>query len=143
RYPLEGYLFPATYSFKKENPPLEIILKNMLDKTGAILDQHETKIKKNNQSPHEVITLASLIEKEGSKKENRKKIASVFYNCLDENMPLQTDSTVNYARKKQGERITKKDLKTDSPYNTSKYKGLPPGPIAIPSKNSLVSAIEP
>lgn len=143
RYPLEGYLFPATYSFTKKNPSLETIFNKMLDKTGSILKQFKKKMKENGQRPHEVMTLASLIEEEGTKKKTRKKISSVFYNRLDKNMPLQTDPTVNYAQKERGADITTKDLNTDSPYNTYEHKGLPPGPIAIPSKNAIASAIEP
>lgn len=143
RYPLEGYLFPATYSFAKKNPPLETILKKMLDKTGTILDKYQAQMNKNKQSPHEVMTLASLIEQEGTKKGNRRKISSVFYNRLHKDMPLQTDPTIDYARKKHDAQITLKDLKMGSPYNTYQHKGLPPGPIAIPGENSIAAAVNP
>lgn len=143
RYPLEGYLFPATYTFTKKNPTLETIFKKMLDKTSTVLDSYQAQMKKNKRSPHEVMTLASLIEQEGSKREDKQKISSVFYNRMHKDMPLQTDPTIDYARNKHDARITSKDLKMDSPYNTYKHKGLPPGPIANPGEGSIAAAVKP
>ena len=94
-------------------------------------------------SLHEVITLASLIEKETGMNDERKHISSVFHNRLRRNMRLQTDPTVIYAIEEFDGNIRKKDLNIDSPYNTYRYKGLPPGPIANPGIKSIVAALNP
>ena len=96
-----------------------------------------------NLSFHEVVTLASLIEKETGVDEERKLISSVFHNRLKKNMRLQTDPTVIYAMINFDGNIRKKDLNIDSPYNTYKYRGLPPGPIASPGLKSIIAALEP
>ncbi len=88
--------------------------------------------KESSLSWHQIITLASLIEKETGLDSERKMISSVFHNRLRKNMRLQTDPTVIYAIEKFDGNIRKRDLKIDSPYNTYRYKGLPPGPIASP-----------
>jgi UPF0755 protein len=92
---------------------------------------------------HEIITLASLIEKETGLDSERKLISSVFHNRLRKNMRLQTDPTVIYAIEKFDGNIRKRDLKIDSPYNTYRYKGLPPGPISSPGIKSIEAAIFP
>ena len=92
---------------------------------------------------HEFITLASLIEKETGLDSERKLISSVFHNRLRKNMRLLTDPTVIYAIKKFDGNIRKRDLKIDSPYNTYRYKGLPPGPISNPGIKSIEAAISP
>ena len=92
---------------------------------------------------HEIITLASLIEKETGLDSERKMISSVFHNRLHRNMRLQTDPTVIYAIEKFDGNIRKRDLKINSPYNTYRYKGLPPGPIASPGIKSIIAAMSP
>ena len=99
--------------------------------------------KESSLSWHEIITLASLIEKETGLDSERKIISSVFHNRLRKNMRLQTDTTVIYAIEKFDGNIRKRDLKIDSPYNTYRYKGLPPGPIASPGIKSIVAAMSP
>ena len=94
-------------------------------------------------SLHETITLASLIEKETGKDEERKHISSVFHNRLRKKMHLQTDPTVIYAIQGFDGNIRKKDLSIDSPYNTYRYGGLPPGPIASPGLKSIIAALNP
>ena len=94
-------------------------------------------------SYHEIITLASLIEKETGKDSERKQISSVFHNRLKKNMLLQTDPTVIYVIDIFDGNIRKRDLKIDSPYNTYLYKGLPPGPIANPGLKSIIAALYP
>ncbi|WP_070120769.1 endolytic transglycosylase MltG [Bacillus marinisedimentorum] len=143
KHPLEGYLFPATYSFYEEKPKLELIIANMLDKTEAILTKYDLTVQGEEYTPHQLITMASLIEQEATKKADRKKIASVFYNRLENDIPLQTDPTVLYALGEHKQKVYKKDLQVDSPYNTYKYKDLPPGPIASPGEMSLKAALEP
>ena len=141
---LEGYLFPETYHFSRYDSERKII-RTMTDTfkqrvlTPDILD----KIRKSKMSLHEVITLASLIEKETGKGDERKHISSVFHNRLHKNMRLQTDPTVIYAIQGFDGNIRKKDLSIDSPYNTYRYKGLPPGPIASPGLKSIIAALNP
>jgi UPF0755 protein len=87
--------------------------------------------------------MASLIEEEATQKTDREKIASVFYNRLEIGMPLQTDPTVLYALGEHRDRVFYKDLKVDSPYNTYKVKGMPPGPIANAGEMSIIAALKP
>ncbi len=142
RHPLEGYLFPATYDFEEE-PSVEVVVKDMLDKTDSVLKKYRSEIEDRDYSIHEMMTLASIIEEEASAKADRTKISKVFYNRLDKNMILQTDPTVVYARGEQSGEITQDDLDAKSPYNTYKQKGLPIGPIANPGESSIIAAIEP
>jgi UPF0755 protein len=141
---LEGYLFPETYNFSKNTSERKIIL-NMVDtykekvKNIDLLSRAHTM----NLSIHQIMTLASLIEKETGVDNERKLISSVFHNRLRKNMLLQTDPTVIYAISNFDGNIRKKDLSIDSPYNTYKYKGLPPGPIASPGLKSIIAALEP
>jgi UPF0755 protein len=87
--------------------------------------------------------VASLIEKEAATPEERPLVASVIYNRLQKDMPLQIDASIHYALDKQGEELSLADLKVNSPYNTYENKGLPPGPICSPSRDSLEAAINP
>ncbi|WP_017435579.1 endolytic transglycosylase MltG [Saccharococcus caldoxylosilyticus] len=143
RYPLEGYLFPATYSFDEKKPPISDIIEEMLGKTAEVLAKYEQDMKKANMSPHQLLTISSLIEEEATEKADRQKIASVFYNRLRKGMPLQTDPTVLYALGKHKDRVYYKDLEVKSPYNTYIYKGLPPGPIANAGMMSIQAALKP
>lgn len=143
KYPLEGYLFPATYPFYEENPAMEDIITVMLDKTKSVLTKYEGQMVEKKFTPHQLLTIASLIEEEATEKIDRNKIASVFYNRLDEGMPLQTDPTVLYAHGEHKERVYYKDLEVESPYNTYKYKGLTPGPIANAGIASIEAALNP
>ncbi|MBC8286605.1 MAG: endolytic transglycosylase MltG [Nitrospinae bacterium] len=141
---LEGYLFPETYHFSKFTAEAKIVQK-MVDtfKEQTSKSQLLESAKESPLSWHEIITLASLIEKETGLDSERKMISSVFHNRLRKNMRLQTDPTVIYAIEKFDGNIRKRDLKIDSPYNTYRYKGLPPGPIASPGIKSIVAAISP
>jgi UPF0755 protein len=143
RYPLEGYLFPATYSFADKKPPISDIIEEMLKKTEEVLAKYEQNRKAVNMPVHQLLTMSSLIEEEATEKADRKKIASVFYNRLRKDMPLQTDPTVLYALGKHKDRVLYKDLEVQSPYNTYIHKGLPPGPIANSSEMSIKAALEP
>ncbi len=141
---LEGYLFPDTYNFSKHTSEKKIVQK-LLDVYKEKAKKHDLKERAQSVklSFHQIITLASLIEKETGLDEERKLISSVFHNRLKKNMLLQTDPTVIYAITKFDGNIRKKDLKIDSPYNTYKYRGLPPGPIASPGIKSIIAALEP
>lgn len=143
KYPLEGYLFPATYPFYKPNPSVEEMVTAMLDKTRTILSSYSDQSEEKKLSVHKLLTMASLIEEEATEKADRKKISSVFYNRIDKGMKLQTDPTVLYAQGKHKERVVYQDLEVNSPYNTYKHTGLPPGPIASAGKMSIEAALDP
>jgi UPF0755 protein len=96
-----------------------------------------------NLTEYELVTVASLIEKEASKPEERPLVASVIHNRIRKDMPLQIDASVHYALGKQGEELSLADLEVNSPYNTYENEGLPPGPICSPSRQSLEAAIDP
>ncbi|MDF0728587.1 endolytic transglycosylase MltG [Cytobacillus sp. S13-E01] len=142
-YPLEGYLFPATYPIYKEKPTIEDIVQTMLNKTEEILIKFQGAAEEKEMSVHTLLTMASLIEEEATAKTDRQKIASVFYNRLDIGMPLQTDPTVLYAIGAHQERVLYEDLEVDSPFNTYKINGLPPGPIANAGEMSIEAALNP
>ncbi|WP_462412306.1 endolytic transglycosylase MltG [Neobacillus sp. Marseille-QA0830] len=143
KYPLEGYLYPATYPFYKTNPSVEEMVTAMLGKTEDVLADYSDEMGQKNLSVHQVLTMAALVEEEATEKTDRKKIASVFYNRIDKGMPLQTDPTVLYAEGRHKERVTYQDLEVNSPYNTYLHTGLPPGPIANSGKSSIEAALEP
>ena len=141
---VEGYLFPDTYNFSKNTSEKKIVQK-FLEVYREKVSKHDLKKRAQsiNYSFHQIITLASLIEKETGVDEERKLISSVFHNRLKKNMLLQTDPTVIYAIDNFDGNIRKKDLKIDSPYNTYMHRGLPPGPIASPGIKSIIAALEP
>lgn len=141
---LEGYLFPDTYKLTPGTSPakiVEMMVANFRQKFGDHLAFIST-----GRSVHETVTLASIVETEARIPGERPVIASVFLNRLDRNMPLQADPTVIYAMKLQGEwdgNIQRADLLMDSPYNTYRNRGIPPGPIANPGLASLQAAANP
>lgn len=143
-YPLEGYLFPDTYSFNGKDVTVKDIFKAMLDKMDNVLTECNAK----NKNIHDILTLASIVELEGVDSTSRKTIANVFYNRLDANMSLGSDVTTYYAYKvDMGERdLTTTELYTYNPYNTrgpQMFGKLPVGPIASPSKSSIEAVINP
>ncbi|MFE0503437.1 endolytic transglycosylase MltG [Peribacillus butanolivorans] len=142
-YPLEGYLFPATYDFYEEKPSLEAVVIEMLKKTEETLQAYETQMNKKDYSVHQMLTFASLVEEEATAQVDRGKIASVFYNRIEKDMPLQTDPTVLYAKGSHKSKVLYKDLEVKSPYNTYKNKGLPPGPIANAGTTSIDAVLKP
>ncbi|PLT30902.1 endolytic transglycosylase MltG [Peribacillus deserti] len=143
KYPLEGYLFPATYSYHEKHPTVEDLITPMLEKQDEILLQYRDSMAKKKLSPHKLLTMASLIEEEATEKTHRESIASVFYNRLETGMPLQTDPTVLYAKGSHQKRVLYKDLEVKSPYNTYQNTGLPPGPIANAGTSSIEAALNP
>jgi UPF0755 protein len=145
-YRLEGYLFPETYEFKKGSTEQDFINRSLqeLDKKMATLPADwQDKLKEKNMNLHQILTIASLIEREVVVEEERTLVAGVIYNRLNKKMPLQIDATVQYLFDKPKERLFEKDLQIDSPYNTYKNSGLPPGPIASPSLASIKAALYP
>ncbi|MCZ8519019.1 MULTISPECIES: endolytic transglycosylase MltG [Paenibacillus] len=146
RHRLEGYLFPETYEWKKDAKPQEIV-DTMVRELGRRLkdlpDGWQDAMKQRNLTFHEVLTIASLIEREVVVDEERKIVSGVIQNRLEQGMPLQIDATVQYLLDKPKERLLHKDLEVVSPYNTYLNKGLPPGPIASPSLASIEAALYP
>ena len=139
----EGYLFPNTYKFTK-GATAETIVRMMLSESDAVWNDSLTEEAKNlGLTRHQVITLASIIGREAGSKSEIPIISSVFHNRLKHNWRLQADPTVLYALGDPKRPLTRKDLKTVSPYNTYLHKGLPPGPIGNPGKASILGALRP
>jgi len=140
---LEGYLFPDTYHFPR-GLPAKKIAQTMVKRFEAVfLDEWHVRASQMNWSVHQVVTLASIIEKETGAAFERPLIASVFHNRLAKNMRLSSDPTVIYGVKNFDGNLTRKHLSTPTPYNTYLHKGLPPGPIASPGAASLEAALYP
>ncbi len=143
RYALEGYLYPATYSFYEEKPSLEGIVTTMISQTEEVMKGYSALLQERQLTVHELLTFASLLEEEATAQTDRETIASVFYNRLNIDMPLQTDPTVLYALGSHKDQVLYEDLEVDSPYNTYVIYGLPPGPIANAGKTSIEAALNP
>lgn len=142
RYRLEGYLFPATYNYY-ENMTLKELVASMVAKTDSIMSKYYTQIKQKNLSVHEVLTLASLVEKEGVKEDDRKNIAQVFFNRIAADMPLQSDISILYSLGEHKEDVTIEDTQVDSPYNLYNNTGYGPGPFDNPSEQSIQAVLNP
>ena len=145
RYRLEGFLFPATYSIK-ESTTVESLIDEMLAAMDKTLAPHYSTIKSKNLTVNELLTIASLVEKEGAKTDDRKLIAGVFYNRLNLGMPLQSNIAILYAQGKLGQKIsladdTEIDTTINSPYNVYTNQGLMPGPVDSPSADAIESSI--
>ena len=145
RYRLEGFLFPATYSIK-ESTTIESLIDEMLAAMDKTLTPHYSTIKSKHLTVNELLTIASLVEKEGAKTEDRKMIAGVFYNRLNLGMPLQSNIAILYAEGKLGQKIsladdTEIDTTVNSPYNVYTNQGLMPGPVDSPSADAIESSI--
>ena len=140
---MEGYLFPNTYKFAKGTTAqqvVEMMLKEFKQRWTETFDEAARNV---GLTKHEVVTLASVIEKEAQVKSERPRIASVFHNRLQKKWRLQADPTVLYALGNPERLLTKTDLRVDSPYNTYRHRGLPPGPIANPGIDSILAALRP
>jgi UPF0755 protein len=143
---LEGYLFPDTYTLGRTAPAARLIEMMVSGFRSAYRSDQSQREGDRPLSAREVVTLASLVEKETGKAEERPVVAAVYRNRLRIGMGMQADPTVVYALQKAGRyngNIRKTDLSIDSPYNTYRYPGLPPGPIASPGKASLAAAAQP
>lgn len=143
---LEGYLFPETYALPR-NTPVAHVVEQMVSLFKQMFDADlRAAASAANLSVREVVTLASLVEKETGQASERPLVAAVYRNRLAIHMPMQADPTVIYALSKAGRfngNIRKNDLQLDSPYNTYRNAGLPPGPIASPGLASLQAAVRP
>jgi UPF0755 protein len=140
----EGYLFPAKYDFERSFTARQIVdrlLQQYLLETQD-LDFAEAK-ERLDLTENQVVIVASLVEKEAASHEEKPLIASVIYNRMRKDTPLQIDATIQYALKRPKANLSLADLKVDSPYNTYENKGLPPGPICSPGRESLLAALNP
>jgi UPF0755 protein len=143
---LEGYLFPDTYEITRKPDPAADLVARMVKRFREVIAPDLPKIQAGTMPLRRVITLASVVELETARPDERPRIAAVFLNRLQKRMPLQTDPTVIYALKQAGRydgNIRRGDLEIDSPYNTYRYPGLPPGPIASPGRASIRAVLEP
>ena len=140
---LEGYLFPDTYTFADHVTAREAVLVMVERFEKEWKPEWDTRLKAMAMSRHDVVTLASIVEKEVRRREEGPVVAAVYLNRLKAHIPLQADPTVQYALGRKPSRVYFKDLRVDSPYNTYKVTGLPPGPIASPGASSLKAALYP
>lgn len=142
---LEGFLFPDTYELP-DQPTASAVIKvatSQFDQVATGLDI-EARAQKLKLTPYQALIAASIVEKEVFKADDRPKVARVIYNRVKAGMPLGMDSTIAYAVRKTGVmNLTDADLAVDSPYNTRKHKGLPPGPISNPGKAAIEAALNP
>ncbi|KRL40696.1 endolytic transglycosylase MltG [Liquorilactobacillus nagelii] len=142
RYRLEGYLYPATYYLNK-NESLKQLIEEMVVKSNQMLTPYYDQIKKKNWTVQKVLTLASLVEREGVTANDRYRIAGVFENRLDAGMMIQSDISVLYALGKHKTSVSYKDLKVNSPYNLYRHQGVGPGPFNNPSIESVNAVLNP
>lgn len=145
-YPLEGYLYPDTYIFERKKIDIDTIIKSMLNEMKKNIEPLMQNINSSNHTLHQILTLASLVEQEATKDEDRMQVSGVFYNRLSSNMSLGSDVTTYYSAKKDlTETLTKNELSACNGYNTrcATMKTLPVGPIDNPSLSSIKAAINP
>ncbi len=140
----EGFLFPATYDVEPGTAAVDALqlMTAKFDEVAAAIDL-EGRAKELNLTAYDVVTIASLVEAETPLDEDRPKVARVVLNRLERGMPLQFDSTINYAREEKKARLSLKDIAVESPYNSYQNKGLPPTPINSPGEKALEAALTP
>src|SRR5262244_3057863 len=140
---VEGYLFPDTYQFVRGMTAEEMLGKMVQRMRAKLTPDIRTRARDLGLSPHQLLTLASIIEREAIVKDEQPVIAAVFWNRLKIGMPLQADPTVQYAVAKERRALSRADLAVDHPYNTYVRSGLPPGPIASPGLGAIQAALDP
>jgi UPF0755 protein len=143
---LEGYLFPDTYEITRKPDPAGDVVARMVKRFRQVIAPELPRIQASGMTLRQVVTLASVVELETARADERPRIAAVFLNRLKRRMPLQTDPTVIFALKRRGTwdgNIRRADLDVDSPYNTYRYPGLPPGPIASPGREAILAVLQP
>jgi UPF0755 protein len=140
---LEGYLFPATYTFHDGTTARQAVASMVARFEEAWQPGWDAQLQSLALSRHQAVTLASIVEREAKRPEERPVIAAVYYNRLRKGMRLQADPTVQYALGHHVSRVLYKDLEVESPYNTYRVSGLPPGPIGSPGAPSLEAAVAP
>jgi len=143
---LEGYLFPDTYDVPQSPEAPRALVRLMAARFREVISPDLPRIAERGLTVRQVVTLASIVELETARAGERPRIAAVFLNRLEKGMPLQTDPSVIYAMKRAGRwdgNIRKRDLDIDSPYNTYRRPGLPPGPLGSPGREALLAVLEP
>ncbi|HLD20378.1 MAG TPA: endolytic transglycosylase MltG [Patescibacteria group bacterium] len=140
---LEGYLFPNTYRIFKDATAKDIVNRMIGEFDVVMTGDMRADIASQEKTIFEIVTMASILEREVRTPEDKKKVADLFWRRLEAGIALQADSTVNYVTNKKTPGISLDDTKIDSPYNTYKYRGLPPGPISNPGIDSLEAAVYP
>lgn len=143
---LEGYLFPDTYRFHRGQSPDEIVKKLLrrFDEQYRQASQDSALTTHNSQlTTHDIVTMASIIEREVQSPEDRRRVSGILWKRFEAGIGLEADATVRYALGDWDKPLTVDDLRTDSPYNTRRYRGLPPGPIGNPGLDSLKAAFSP
>ena len=140
---VEGYLFPDTYQFVRGMTPEEMLGKMVQRMRAKLTPETHGRARELGLSTHQLLTLASIIEREAIVKDEQRLIAAVFWNRLKIGMPLQADPTVQYAVAKERRALSRADLVVDHPYNTYVRPGLPPGPIASPGLEAIQAALAP
>jgi len=140
---IEGYLFPDTYLFFNGDTPTSVLDNVVSEYKKFWRDAFRDRARELNMTEHEVVTLASIIEGEAIYDKERPTISGVYHNRLNRGMRLQADPTIQYIIEDGPRRLLNRDLRIDSPYNTYKHKGLPPGPINSPGAQSLKAALYP
>jgi UPF0755 protein len=143
---LEGYLFPDTYEIPSTGAVEKALVRRMTQRFREVVSPQLSRLPALGLTVRQLVTLASIVEMETGRPEERPQIAAVFLNRLRKGMPLQTDPTVIYALKLAGRwdgNIRRKDLELESPYNTYRFPGLPPGPIACPGRDAILSVLDP
>jgi UPF0755 protein len=143
---LEGYLFPDTYDVTRRADAASVLVRRQVQRFREVIAPEMAAIKASGRSLREVLTLASIVELETARPDERPRVAAVFLNRLKKGIPLATDPTIIYALRKAGRydgNIRRGDLEIDSPYNTYRRAGLPPGPIASPGRASIRAVLNP
>ena len=140
---LEGFLFPDTYQFPLRVSGEEVVKKMRDNFDKKLTPDLKKEIQRQGKTISEIITMASLIEKEVSKNEDKELVSGILWKRLKNNIPLQVDATITYITGKRTTKISKEETQIDSPYNTYKYLGFPPGPICNPGIDSIKAAIYP
>lgn len=140
---LEGYLFPDTYRVFPDDTPKDVITRMLIAFDTNLTEELQTEAKTNNRTLDEIVIMASIIEREVINTEDMSMISGVLWKRFDENIGLAVDATTRYALDKWDDPLTYQDLQTDSPYNTRKYRGLPPTPISNPGARAIIAAVRP
>lgn len=141
-YTLEGYLFPATYEYR-EDYSVEDLIYQIVHHSNEVMSQYADQVEASDMSLHEILTFASLVEREAPQDKDRRLIAGVFYNRLEDDMMLQTDVSVAYAHGEHIEKTSYDDLEVDSPYNLYRHQGLGPGPFNNASQSAIEATLNP
>lgn len=140
---LEGYLFPDTYKFFVDSTPAQVIGKMLENFDTRFSASLRSDLEKQDRSVFDMLTLASIVERELRTDRDRARAADLFMRRMEIGMALQSDATVNYVTGKSTPRASSADIQIDSPYNTYKYRGLPPGPIGNPSLSAIRATVNP